>query len=100
MSTTEIEARAWGRVKKALPRAKGMHWDGCHKIYLSMDDERVLQSEMWGYETHVPDFDKLKGWFDQSCSLRFVNAVYTVEGDPNEGYDNLIAQFEFEEDDE
>ena len=63
-----------------------------------MDAERVTQSEAWGYETHEPDFDKLRDWFDQSCSLRFVQAVYTMTGDPNNGYDSLIAQFEFEDD--
>ena len=98
LSTERTEARAWGRVRATLHRAKGMHWDGCHKIYLSMDAERVTQSEAWGYETHEPDFDKLRDWFDQSCSLRFVQAAYAMTGDPNNGYDSLIAQFEFEDD--
>ena len=96
--TTETEARAWGRVRKALSRAKAMHWDGCHKIYLSMDDAQLQRSKELGYESHKPDFDTLRSWFDESCGLRFVNAVHTVDGDPNDGYDNLIAQFEFEED--
>lgn len=98
--TTTTETHAWNRVRGALSRAKGMHWDGCHKIYLSMDDEQLRQSEEIGYETHAPDFDKLKGWFEESCGLRFVNAVYTVEGDPNDGYEDLIAQFELEDDEE
>lgn len=96
MTTTITEAQAWGRVRVALRRAKAMHFDGCHKIYLSMDDEQVKRSESYGYDSHKPDFDTLRRWYDESCSLRMVDAVYTVTGDPNDGYDSLIPQFAFE----
>lgn len=100
MTTTITQARAWGRVRNALRHARAMHFDGCHKIYLSMDDEQVRLSESYGYESHKPDFDTLRQWFEDSCSLRFVDAVYTVEGDPNGGFESLIAQFEFEDEGE
>lgn len=100
METQITEAQTWGRVRATLNRAKAMHFDGCHKIYLSMDDEQVKKSEGYGYDSHKPDFDTLRRWFDESCSLRLVQAVYTVKGDPNKGYDDLIPQFAFEVDDE
>jgi hypothetical protein len=36
--------------------------------------------------------DTLERWYDDSCSLRFINAVSTVDGDPNEGFTDLIPQ--------
>lgn len=96
MYTNEQE-HAWGLVKSAVNRAKAMHFDGCHKIYLSMDDEQVKEMIGYGYDVVKPDFDKLKGWYDESCGLRLVSAVYTVAGNPNDGYDQLIPQF-FEDD--
>jgi hypothetical protein len=39
----------------------------------------------------------IKAWFEHSCGLRFVQAVETNESDPNEGFTDLIGQFEDEE---
>lgn len=84
--------QTWHLVKSMLLNAKAMHFDGCHKIYLSMDDEQVRQMEGWGYETVKPDFDLIVDWYDQSCGLRFINAVFTHDGDANDGFVTLIPQ--------
>jgi len=48
----------------------------------------------------VTDPDKsletVQGWFEQSCGLRFISAVRSVEGDPNKGFTGLIEQGEDE----
>lgn len=98
---TSYEAEEWENVRNAVDRAVAMHFDGCHKIYLSMDKEQVAQSEEWGYDTVTPNFDVLKEWYEESCFLKFVNAVSTVKGEPNAGYEVLIPQgFDEDEDDE
>lgn len=97
-------------VEMYLPEAKAIAWDTCHKIYLLMDDEQVVAMRGYGYgDENDPDslitkdqmnaeqmLATIKKWFDESCPLRFVNAVETMpEGqDPNEGYTTLIGQFE------
>jgi hypothetical protein len=90
----------WDDVRNALSEAKGMYWDGCHKIYLAMDDKEVDIFADYGYDYHEPDFDLLRVWFEQSCWLRFVNAVSYNEKDPNAGYEQLIPQFAFEEEED
>ena len=73
-------------------------WDGCHKIYLAMDevkadffrnnyDNRVEASSGESLSAHV------KYWFEHSCGLRFVNAVWHNDVDPNAGYVDVLAQF-------
>jgi hypothetical protein len=39
----------------------------------------------------------LRDWYGRSCELRFINAVRTVNGGPDDGYDSLIPQFAEEE---
>jgi hypothetical protein len=65
-----VESPGWAAVAEAIPQAKSMHWDGCHKIYLAMDDAQTAE---------------------------FVMAVWTVEGNPNDGFKSLIPQFFFHE---
>lgn len=93
----KLEEYAWARVENAVGRAKAMHFDDCHKIYLSMDDAQVKEMEDCGYETVAPDLQKLRKWYSEACPLRLVSAVYSVGGDANTGFDPLIPQF-FEED--
>ena len=98
-----IPDTTWERVRIALHTAKGIAWDECHKIYVLMDDEQVQKMREYEYDPLLPvtDPDKaletLREWYEDSCSLRFISAVKTVEGDPNEGFMDLIAQFEGDE---
>lgn len=85
---------------KALPQYAGdailAAWDGCHKIYLAMDEEQAEEFRE-GYDIVVESADgdlveTVAEWFESSCCLRFVNAVWTNHADPNAGFVDIIAQ--------
>lgn len=94
--------------------AKGIAWDTCHKIYLLMDDQQVALMREYGYgDENDPDslitsdqmtpeemVAKVSEWFEDSCSLKFIQAVRTVEGDPNEGFEDIVGQFDTLDEDE
>lgn len=94
----------WDDVQSSVYDAQGIAFDGCHKIYLLMDDRQVELMREYEYEfvvTRSDDFittaemyELLKNWFEGSCSLKFIQAVTSVdEGvDPNEGFETLIPQ--------
>lgn len=96
----------WELVEERLDDAKAITWDTCHKIYLLMDDAQVVETRGYGYGDEPDSFftnaEKspsemltiVKKWFDESCGLRFVNAVSTMpEGeDANLGFETLIGQ--------
>lgn len=92
----------WGKVEEALIGAKGIAFDGCHKIYVLLDEAQMAQMKEWGYDPLIsadqmgPDelLATIRDWYDASCGLRFVQAVRTVDGDPNDGFVSLIAQGE------
>jgi len=74
-----------------LSEAKAIGWDTCHKIYLSMDDEEVASMVALGYgddmltrndATTEEMYARLEDWWANSCALRFISAVYTVNGQP------------------
>lgn len=79
-------------------------WDGCHKIYLAMDNTQAewfatnYDNVMRGDSTTL--YETVRTWWDNSCGLRFISAVYTNEDDPNAGYVSLISQFEDNEDED
>jgi hypothetical protein len=87
-------------VYEYIPDAKAIAWDECHKIYLLMDDEQVVQTRQYGYDTIITKdemsdgdmFDKVKEWYNSSCSLKFVQAVETTYPDANDGFTTLIEQ--------
>ena len=89
----------------AVQDAKAIAFDGCHKIYVLMDDAQVEKMRSYGYGDDDGSFlvtadevrkvemlDILKNWYEGSCGLKFINAVSTVDGDPNEGFVDLIPQ--------
>lgn len=105
----------WFETSQALDDAKGIAFDGCHKIYVLLDNEQVHLMAGYGYgddgsflftKEHLNEaemLNTLKGWYEKSCPLKFIQAVESVrEGqDPNEGFSDLIEQgFEEETDDE
>lgn len=87
-------------VYEAIPNAKAIAWDECHKIYVLMDDEQVALMRQYGYDALITKdeisdgdmFDRVKEWYDRSCSLRFVQAVETSHPDQNDGFTDLIPQ--------
>lgn len=92
-------------VKERVVDAKAIAWDTCHKIYLLMDDEQVELMRGYGYDPLITSdqmspeemFETLQNWFDDSCGLRFIQAVTTHPVDPNEGFETLIGQFDDED---
>lgn len=95
----------WTLVYEKMEDAKGIAFDTCHKIYVLMDDAQMAQMKEYGYDPLISKdemsagemYETLKRWYDESCGLRFIEAVSTVEGDPNDGFETLIAQGESDE---
>ena len=89
-------------IEERVSEAKAIAWDTCHKIYLLMDDEQV--ELMRGYEydplitkeemTSEEMLSTLEKWYEDSCGLRFVEAVSTNHIYPNAGFESLIEQGE------
>ena len=96
----------WNKVEEALKTARGIAFDSCHKIYVLMDDEQMAQMVSYGYEiliyadttTPAEMFDEVFRWYEDSCALRFVEAVTTNPDDPNDGFVTLIPQGDEDED--
>lgn len=84
----------WKLVEVVIKLAKYQTWDGCHKIYLIMDEETGSKFNDYDYQLEEPNIELLHRWFENSCGLRFIDAVTSVrEGqDPNKGYVTLIKQ--------
>lgn len=68
-----------------------------------MDNEQVESMIGYGYKddmftkdelTTEQMMDNLEDWYANSCGLRFIQAVRTVVGDPNDGFINLVEQGE------
>ena len=100
------------RVETAVEDAILVAFDGCHKIYLAMDEEQAYWfRENYAYNDNVrsvrtfewtPDemFATLKVWWDESCGLKFISAVTTDHENPNAGYTSLIGQGDWMDDEE
>jgi hypothetical protein len=90
----------FSKVEDYVQNAKAITWDECHKIYVLMDDEQVEKMHEYGYEPIITSseadsghmLDLLKEWYNESCGLRFIEAVATNNDDPNAGFETLIPQ--------
>lgn len=78
-------------IRDAVGNAEAMAWDGCHKVYLLMDQGAVDDFVATGYSVAVPDLVLAQDWWDRSCRLRFVQAVFTRD-DPDDGFVTVIGQ--------
>lgn len=84
---------------------KGIAWDTCHKIYILMDSEQVELMREYGYDPLITTdqmsanemFNLVQEWYEDSCSLRFIDAVSTNHINPNAGFETLSPQFEDQE---
>jgi hypothetical protein len=91
-----------GLIKGRLSEAEAIAWDNCHKIYILMDSEQVELMRGYGYDPLItneemnPDdmFGLVQEWYQDSCGLRFIQAVSTNNIDPNAGFESLISQGE------
>ena len=95
-------------VKERVNEAKAIAFDTCHKIYLLMDNEQVELMRGYGYDPLITKEDAtpdvmlatLQEWYEDSCGLRFIEAVSTNHENPNAGFETLIGQGDFAEDEE
>jgi hypothetical protein len=95
----------WDAVREYLRDAVAIAYDGCHKIYLAMDEAEADWFRTY-YRSdddndparfaQVADADEayemVSEWWDGACSLRFVSAVWHDEEDPNAGFVRVIDQ--------
>ena len=91
-------------VMDAVMDARLVAFDGCHKIYLAMDDEQAdwFRENYNGTSCTDRTFEgtpkemmrTLRTWWDESCGLKFISAVTTNHADPNAGFMSLISQGE------
>jgi hypothetical protein len=95
-------------VKERVSEAKAIAFDTCHKIYLLMDNEQVELMRTYGYDPLITSEEAtpeemlatLQEWYEDSCGLRFIDAVSTNHENPNAGFETLIGQGDFDEDEE
>jgi hypothetical protein len=108
----DLEQAYWD-VREYTDEAKGIAFDTCHKIYVLMDDAQVALMREYGYGEDDPNAlatsDQLNPaematvvmtWFEKSCGLRFINAVYSDTRMGHDGFVNIISQFEGDEDED
>ncbi len=89
----------WNAVSEYAENCVLIAFDGCHKIYLAMDEKEAhLLRDEYGYEFIVANngendiVDTLADWYENSCGLKFISAVWNNEEDPNAGFVSLISQ--------
>lgn len=94
----------FAKVNDAIEDAHLVAFDGCHKIYLAMDE---IEAKWFreNYEITVEGgadrmLEAVLQWWEDSCSLRFVSGVYHNEANPNAGFIDLIPQFADEDEEE
>ena len=87
----------WVAVSDYIDDCVLVAFDGCHKIYLAMDepkakffrDEYPIFIENDG-DTYLDDV--ISDWYESSCALKFIQAVWLNEADENSGFVSLISQ--------
>lgn len=85
----------WQQVSERVANAHAIAWDNCHKIYVLMDSEQVKLMREYGYDPLITKdqatadsmLNTLKKWYENSCGLRFIEAVSTATG-----FESLIEQ--------
>jgi hypothetical protein len=95
-------------VREACNSAHLVAFDGCHKIYLAMDETQAQWFRDHYNGTSCDDrnftgsaeemYELVVKWYEESCPLRFINSVETNEENPNLGYTNLVPQGAEDED--
>lgn len=104
MTTHDTLPDYFDPVIEALEDALLVAFDGCHKIYVAMDEEQAdwFRENYERNVDHSPEamLHAIKLWWVESCPLKFVNAVTTNHADPNAGFTTLIGQFDWCEDED
>lgn len=105
MTTQTItDSDLFSRVRDYIDDTLLIAWDGCHKIYLALDE---VEADWFreNYEHTVeesPEFmlTMLGKWWEESCLLKFISGVRHNEADPNAGFISLIGQGDWGEDED
>lgn len=86
------------KTHEALNDAILIGWDGCHKIYLAMDQQAagILRADYpHVFEGSVAEMtNTIHEWWDESCGLRFISGFIAGPKDPDLAFVQLIGQFE------
>lgn len=93
---TDILQTAWEVVEEHIDDALLIAFDGCHKIYLALDETQAAWFAT-NYDHVLRDtpevmLKQLHKWYDKSCSFKFIQGVRTNVDDPNAGFISLIDQ--------
>jgi hypothetical protein len=99
---TDKMQEAWDNVEEAIEDAHLVAFDGCHKIYLAMDEVEAKWFADNYNGTNCDDrtfrgtpeemLAMVEEWYNESCALKFVQAVSHNEENPNAGYVSLVDQ--------
>jgi hypothetical protein len=90
-----------------LRYADSIAFDTCHKIYILMDSEQTEKMKGYGYDPLVSNreaspeqmLELIQKWWDDSCALRFIEAVKTKPDGEHE-WITIVGQGEDEEEDQ
>jgi len=84
-----------GPVEEAVSNGVLVAWDGCHKMYVVMDEHsaRWFRHEYRNTACSTAEdmMNTLHDWWDESCELRFITSVGNIDRE-GEYYDDLIPQ--------
>lgn len=91
-------------VAGVMENAVLVSYDGCHKIYVAMDE---LEAN-WFRENYEYIFEgtpeemlaTVIGWYENSCFLRFVNAVSYNDDTAQTDFTTLVPQFADDDDED
>ncbi len=85
--------------------AWSVSWDGCHKIYLNMDYAQHEKMIGYGYDKTIVNNNpwitqqEVEKWYEDSCSLRFIDAVFSND-DNTDKFVTVVPQFFLEDEDD
>lgn len=103
MTTIEVP-KVLEPVENYIDQAHLAAFDGCHKIYLALDETQAdwFREEYPHVAQGSPDImlATVVKWYEESCFLKFVEGVTTNAADPNAGFTQIVPQGAEEEQDE
>jgi hypothetical protein len=79
-------------LEDAVAKATLVAWDGCHKIYVALDEAEASyfrgNYDFWLQGSPLAMLNAVEGWWENSCSLRFITATHS-----NAEWVSIISQF-------
>jgi hypothetical protein len=98
----------WAAVQEYVKDAVLIAFDECHKIYLAMDEKEAYFFRT-NYQPAIVEsihstpeamFATLEEWYEGSCGLKFIEAVWHDDLNANDGFVSLISQCAGDDEDE